>query len=74
MYNNSFNQFGGGFGQNPQYGFNGGVVPNQQQQSPNMQSWLSPEKLALLRKGVAKFNLSVSEEDLARGQCNHMAN
>ena len=76
MYgNNNFNnQFGNGFGQNPQYGFNGGVVPNQQQLSPNMQSWLTPDKLALLRKGVAKFNLSVSDEELARGQCNHMSN
>lgn len=74
MYNNGFNNYGNGFGQNPQYGFNGGMVPNQQQPSPNMQSWLSPEKLALLRKGVAKFNLSVSDEELARGQCNHMTN
>lgn len=69
-----FNNFGGGFGQNPNYGFSAGMVPNQQQQAPVVQSWLTPEKMALLKKGVSKFNLSVSDEDLARGQCNHMNN
>lgn len=68
MYQQAPNNFG--FGVNPAYPFNGGMVQNQQQ-PPRPVSWLSPEKVALLQKNNSSFNLGVSDEDIARGQCNH---
>lgn len=47
-----------------------GVVPNQAQM-PKTGNWLSADKYALLQKGLSQFKLSVTEEELARGQCNH---
>lgn len=58
-YNNFNNQFGMG------------MVPNQQQTMPKTGNWLSAEKYALLQKRVSQFKLSVTEEELAKGQCNH---
>lgn len=68
MYQQAPNNFG--FGVNPAYPLNGGMVPNQQQ-PPRPTSWLSPEQVALLQKNNTSFNLGVSDEDIARGQCNH---
>ena len=47
-----------------------GVVPNQVQM-PKTGNWLSADKYALLQKGLSQFKLSVTEEELAKGQCNH---
>lgn len=47
-----------------------GMVPNQQPMAKTG-NWLSPDKYALLQKGLTQFKLSVTEEELARGQCNH---
>lgn len=40
-------------------------------QAPKTGNWLSAEKYALLQKGLGQFKLSVTEEELAKGQCNH---
>ena len=48
-----------------------GMVPNQQAQMPKTGNWLSADKYALLQKGLSQFKLSVTEEELTRGQCNH---
>lgn len=58
------------YGVNPSFPFNGGMMPNQAQ-PPKMGNWLTSDKLSLLQKGAERFNLSVSETDVARGQCNH---
>lgn len=47
-----------------------GMVPNQYQQ-PKTINWLSAEDYALLQKGLSQFKLSVTREELAKGQCNH---
>ena len=47
------------------------VIPSPQT-PPQVRSWLSPEQLSLLNKGVSKFNLDVSAEDMAVCQCNHV--
>ena len=47
-----------------------GMVPNQQPM-PKTGNWLSGEKYNLLQKGLSQFKLSVTEEELAKGQCNH---
>lgn len=47
-----------------------GMVPNQQPM-PKTGNWLSGEKYSLLQKGLSQFKLSVTEEELAKGQCNH---
>lgn len=47
-----------------------GMVPNQQQM-PKTGNWLSSDKYQLLQKGLSQFKLSVTEEELAKGQCNH---
>ena len=75
MFNNQTQQQGA-YAPNPMYygtvnPF--GQVPNPQQ-PPRVSNWLTPDKIALLKKGVAQFNLSVSDEDVARGQCNHIDN
>ena len=52
-------------------GFMGqGMVPNQYQQ-PKTLNWLSNEDYALLQKGLSQFKLSITKEELAKGQCNH---
>ena len=51
-------------------GFMGGMVPNQQPM-PKTGNWLNGDKFNLLQKGLSQFKLSVTEEELARGQCNH---
>lgn len=48
-----------------------GMIPNQYQNGPKTGNWLSPEKLAMLRKGMTQFKLSVTEDEMAKGQCNH---
>ena len=48
-----------------------GQVPNQNQ-PPKATNWLPPETIALLKKGVEQFNIGVTDEDIARGQCNHI--
>ncbi len=47
-----------------------GMVPNQAAM-PKTTNWLTPEKLNVLKKGINQFKLSVTEEELAKGQCNH---
>ena len=47
-----------------------GMVPNQYQQKKTI-NWLPAEDLALLQKGLSQFKLSVTKEELAKGQCNH---
>lgn len=54
----------------PQYPGFGGVVPNQAQ-APKVSNWLTPEKYALIQKGLNQFSLSVTAEEMAKGQCNH---
>jgi hypothetical protein len=54
----------------PYYG-NQGMVPNQQQVAPKTGNWLSAEKRAILQKGISQFKLSVTDEEMAKGQCNH---
>lgn len=56
MYNNVFAQ---------------GVIPNQAAAMPKTGNWLSADKIALLQKGISQFKLSVTDEELAKGQCNH---
>ena len=50
---------------------NYGMIPNQHQQAPKTGNWLSAEKRAILQKGISQFKLSVTDEEMARGQCNH---
>lgn len=73
QYAQNNNMYNNGYGFNPAYPFNnGGMVQNPNlAQQPRMGNWLSKDKLALLRKGIEKFTLSVSDEDIARSQCNH---
>ena len=47
-----------------------GMVPNQVAM-PKTGNWLSADKYALLQKGLGQFKMSVSDEEVARGQCNH---
>lgn len=47
-----------------------GVVPNQYQQ-PKTLNWLPAEDIALLQKGLSQFRLSITKEEMAKGQCNH---
>lgn len=47
-----------------------GMVPNQYQQKKTL-NWLPAEDYALLQKGLSQFKLSVTKEELAKGQCNH---
>ena len=47
-----------------------GMVPNQYQQ-PKTLNWLPAEDYALLQKGLSQFKLSITKEELAKGQCNH---
>lgn len=61
-----------GYGFNPAYPFAGnGMVPNNNAQKPRMGNWLNQDKINLLKKGIEQFTLSVSDEDVARSQCNH---
>lgn len=63
--------------QTPGYGYPNnnfmgqGMVPNQQAAVPKTGNWLSADKYAMLQKGLSQFKLSVTEEELAKGQCNH---
>ena len=41
------------------------------QQTGGNTNWLSPDKVARLKKDNTQFSLSVSDEELLRGQCNH---
>ena len=52
--------------------FGQGMVPNQYAQTPKMTNWLSQDKLATLKKNLNQFKLSVTEEEMFRGQCNHI--
>ena len=56
--------------------YQGMVPPSYQQQKPVQQAnnWLTPERKALLQKNVSQFKLSVTDEDMAVGQCNHYDN
>ncbi len=49
---------------------NYGMIPNQQQ-APKTGNWLPADKRAILQKGISQFKLSVTDEEMARGQCNH---
>lgn len=62
------------------YGWNGTVYPGMVGAgSPTTQAangiavspWLSSDTINMLRKGGANFTLALSEEDIARAQCNH---
>lgn len=64
------NMYGQPMGYNPNAFMGQGMVPNQQQM-PKTGNWLNNEKFALLQKGLSQFKLSVTEEEVARGQCNH---
>ena len=50
-----------------------GMVPSSQlnNNTPKTANWLSAEKRALLQKGISQFKLSVTDEEMAKGQCNH---
>jgi hypothetical protein len=52
--------------------FGQGMVPNQYAQTPKMANWLPADKLAMLKKNLNQFKLSVTEEEMFRGQCNHI--
>lgn len=61
MFNNTFYPYG-----------NNGMVPNPNaQQMPVVSNWLPADKYAMLQKIQDQFKLSVSEEELTKGQCNH---
>lgn len=61
MLNNTFYPYG-----------NNGMVPNPNaQQMPVVSNWLPADKYAMLQKIQDQFKLSVSEEELVKGQCNH---
>lgn len=64
------NMYGQPMGYNPNAFMGQGMVPNQQQM-PKISNWLTGEKYQLLQKGLSQFKLSVTEEELAKGQCNH---
>lgn len=49
----------------------GGYPQPAAQQTGGNTNWLSPDKIARLKKDNAQFSLSVSDEELLRGQCNH---
>lgn len=49
---------------------NYGMIPNQQQ-APKTGNWLPADKRAILQKGISQFKLSVTDEEMAKGQCNH---
>ena len=63
------NMYGAPMGYAPNF-MGQGMVPNQQQM-PKPGNWLTGDKYALLQKGLSQFKLSVTEEELAKGQCNH---
>ena len=52
--------------------FGQGMVPNQYAQTPKMANWLPADKLAMLKKNLNQFKLSVTEEEMFKGQCNHI--
>ena len=59
-------------GMYPFTGMMGGVSPtNQAVAGVKVNSWLTPETINSLRKDGAQFTLALSEEDIARAQCNH---
>lgn len=63
------------FYQQAPYAYMGnGMVPNQAAQAPKTMNWLSPEKISLLQKNLSQFKLSVTEEEMAKAQCNHYSN
>ena len=64
------NMYGNPMGFAPNAFMGQGMVPNQQP-LPKTGNWLSGEKYQLLQKGLSQFKLSVTEEELAKGQCNH---
>lgn len=64
------NMYGQPMGYNPNAFMGQGMVPNTQPM-PKTGNWLSGEKYQLLQKGLSQFKLSVTEEELAKGQCNH---
>ena len=64
------NMYGNPMGFTPNTFMGQGMVPNQQP-LPKTGNWLSGEKYQLLQKGLSQFKLSVTEEELAKGQCNH---
>lgn len=60
------------YGMYPFAGMMGGVSPtNQAIAGVKVNSWLTPETINSLRKDGAQFTLALSEEDIARAQCNH---
>ena len=60
------------YGMYPFAGMMGGVSPtNQAMTGVKVNSWLTPETINALRKDGAQFTLALSEEDIARAQCNH---
>ncbi len=60
---------------NSYFGQPAGVNPTQAaMQGVKVNSWLSPETINQLRKDTEQFNLAVTEEEVARAQCNHRNN
>ena len=49
----------------------GGYPQAPAQQVGGNTNWLTPEKIARLKKDNGQFSLAVSDEELLRGQCNH---
>lgn len=59
-------------GMMPNFYMGNGMVPNPNvYQQPKTLNWLPNEDYALLQKGLSQFSLSVTKEELAKGQCNH---
>lgn len=65
-----YNQFQQPMGYYPNMFMNQGVVPSAQP-LPKTGNWLTAEKYAALQNSQGQFKLSVSPEELAKGQCNH---
>ena len=61
FYNNGVNPFN----------FGGMVANNMPQSGVKVQSWLQANEISELKKNVSDFSLSVSQEDMLRGFCNH---
>ena len=53
------------------YPYGNGAVPNQNMPTAHAKNWLTPDQLARIQKHVAQFDLSVSDDAVLRGNCNH---
>ena len=53
------------------YPYGGGAIPNQNMPTAHTKSWLTPDQISKIKKRIAQFDLSVSDDAILRGNCNH---